>query len=194
MIKQLAIVVFVVGAVACGKGDKCEKAYDKVAPLMKGMDKSDKKDDKDDRAKMVDKCKADLKDHPEREKMLDCILGVSGDLTMDKMIECSKEEKAERKKGGDDKGDDKGAADKGGGGSLGDMMAKMTEFKDKMCACADSPCAQKVSDEMTKWSTDMAKDMKEPPKMSVEDTKKATEIGEAMGKCMQKAMGAGSAK
>src|SRR4051812_2738765 len=105
MIKQIGIVVFVVGAVACSKGDKCEKAYDKVAPLMKDMmKKSDKADDKDDRTKMVDKCKADLKDHPEREKMLDCILGVSGELTMDKMMECSKEEKAMKKGEGDDKG------------------------------------------------------------------------------------------
>ena len=134
MLKYLPILVFVVGSAACSKGDKCEKAYDKVAPLLKGMEKDSKKDDKDDRAKMVDKCKQDLKDHPEREKMLDCILGVSGELTMDKMMECSKEEKAAGKKGGDE-----GAG--GGGAAMKDAMDKMTGFKDQMCACADTACA-----------------------------------------------------
>src|SRR6185312_5985669 len=77
-------------------------------------------------------------------------------------------------------------------GGAGEAMAKMAEFKDKMCACKDTACAQKVSDEMAKWSQEQAKDQKEPPKMSDEETKKATAIGEEMGKCMQKAMGAGA--
>jgi hypothetical protein len=74
-------------------------------------------------------------------------------------------------------------------------MAKMTEFKDQMCKCAehDTKCAQTVSDAMTKWSQEQAKNQKEPPKMSEEDTKKAAAIGEEMGKCMQAAMGAGAA-
>ncbi|HEY5925916.1 MAG TPA: hypothetical protein VIV11_29715 [Kofleriaceae bacterium] len=76
------------------------------------------------------------------------------------------------------------------GGGSGEAMAKMTEFKDRMCKCAehDAKCAQGVSDEMTKWSQEQAKNQKEPPKMSEEDTKKAAAIGEEMGKCMQKAM------
>ena len=76
------------------------------------------------------------------------------------------------------------------GGGTGEAMAKMTEFKDRMCKCAehDAKCAQAVSDEMTKWSQEQAKNQKEPPKMSEEDTKKAAAIGEEMGKCMQKAM------
>jgi hypothetical protein len=44
---------------------------------------------------------------------------------------------------------------------------------------------------MTKWGQEQAKDNKEPPKMSEEETKKFTQIGEDMGKCMQKAMGGG---
>ena len=74
----------------------------------------------------------------------------------------------------------------------GAAMSKMGEYKDKMCACKDSACAQKVSDEMTKWGQEQAKDNKEPPKMSEEETKKFTQIGEEMGKCMQKAMGGGT--
>lgn len=185
MLKYLGIVVFIFGA-ACSKGDKCEKAYDKIAPLMKALQKDSKKDDKDDRAKMVGKCKTELKEHPEREKMLDCILGVSGELTMDKMMECSKEEKAERKK---DKGEN--AAGAGGGGAMkaAESIAKMSEFKDQMCACADAACATKVSEAMTQWGQEMAKNMGDA-KMSEEDTKKSAEIATQMGECSQKAMAA----
>src|SRR5688572_304376 len=79
---------------------------------------------------------------------------------------------------------------KGAGSSSGAAMAKMTEFKDEMCKCKDAKCAQDVSDKMTKWSQEQSKNQKEPPKMSEADTKKAAEIGEALGKCMQTAMGA----
>ena len=74
---------------------------------------------------------------------------------------------------------------------LAEEMKKMSEFRDQMCACKDSACAQKVSDVMTQWAQDQAKDNAEPPKMTEEDTKKFTQIGEDMGKCMQKAMGGG---
>ncbi len=74
----------------------------------------------------------------------------------------------------------------------GAAMSKMTEYKDKMCGCKDSACAQKVSDEMTKWGQEQAKDNKQSPAMSEEETKKFTQIGEEMGKCMQKAMGGGA--
>lgn len=72
-----------------------------------------------------------------------------------------------------------------------EAMKKMTEFKDQMCACKDTACAQQVSDVMTKWGQEQAKDLADPPKMSEEDTKKFTQVGEQMGMCMQKAMGAG---
>ena len=83
------------------------------------------------------------------------------------------------------------ACKKKGGDDSGAAMAKMSEFKDEMCKCKDAKCAQDVSDKMTKWSQEQAKNQKEPPKMSEADTKKAAEIGEQMGKCMQDAMGAG---
>jgi hypothetical protein len=82
---------------------------------------------------------------------------------------------------------------KKGGGGAGEAMAKMSEFKNEMCACKDAKCAQEVSDKMTKWSQEQSKNQKEPPKMSEEDTKKAAAIGEEMGKCMQAAMGAPAA-
>ena len=78
------------------------------------------------------------------------------------------------------------------GGGQGEAMAKMTEFKDEMCKCKDAKCAQDVSDKMMKWSESQPKG-KEPPKMNEADTKKFAEVGEALGKCMQTAMGAGGA-
>jgi hypothetical protein len=74
---------------------------------------------------------------------------------------------------------------------MAEVQKKMTEFRDLMCACKDSACAQRVSDDMTKWGQDQAKDQTEPPKMTEEETKKFTQLGEDMGKCMQKAMGGG---
>jgi hypothetical protein len=77
------------------------------------------------------------------------------------------------------------------GASFAKAMAKMAEFRDQMCACKDMACAQKVSDGMTTWAQEEAKESTEPPKMSEAEIKQATAIGEQMGRCMQKAMGAG---
>ena len=79
---------------------------------------------------------------------------------------------------------------KKGGGSSGEAMAKMTEFKNEMCACKDAKCAQDVSDKMTKWSQEQSKNQKDS-KPTEEDTKKFAAISEEMGQCMQTAMGGG---
>lgn len=73
-----------------------------------------------------------------------------------------------------------------------EAMAKMNDFKDAMCACADAACAQRVADDMTRWSQQMARDQRPPPKMSKGDVKQAAAIGEEMGQCMQKAMSQGA--
>jgi hypothetical protein len=70
-------------------------------------------------------------------------------------------------------------------------MAMMNQFTDQMCACRDTACAQRVSDEMTKWSQEEAQHDRKPPKFTTEQTKHFTEVGERMGKCMQQAMSAG---
>ncbi len=80
-----------------------------------------------------------------------------------------------------------------GGAKAKEAMTKMTAYADQMCACKDTACATKVSDEMTAWSKEMASSGTSAPKMSEEDTKKATEIGMRMAECMQTAMGAGAA-
>jgi hypothetical protein len=85
-----------------------------------------------------------------------------------------------------------GACKKKGGGDAGEAMAKMGEFKDQMCKCADKACADKVQASMTDWSASMAKKGGDKEAKPDEATmKKMTEIGEEYGKCMAKAMGAG---
>jgi hypothetical protein len=69
-------------------------------------------------------------------------------------------------------------------------MVMFERFTEKMCACKDGKCAQRVSDEMTKWSQEQAEKMREPARMSESETKRAAAIGERMGKCMQAAMAA----
>jgi hypothetical protein len=71
-------------------------------------------------------------------------------------------------------------------------MDVMERFADDMCSCADSACTQRVVDEMTRWSQDQIKSGRETPQMTEEDTKRAAEIGERMGSCMQRAMSAGA--
>lgn len=70
------------------------------------------------------------------------------------------------------------------------LMGDMVRFKDQLCACKDAPCAQKVSDDLTKWSQEIAAKEKEPPKLTEDQQQRAAAIGEAMGKCMQTAMAA----
>ena len=87
-----------------------------------------------------------------------------------------------------------GACKKKGGGDAGEAMAKMSEFKDQMCACKDKACADKVTESYTKWGTDMAakaganKDMKPDPEMA----KKMGEVTQAYTECATKAMMAGA--
>ena len=71
------------------------------------------------------------------------------------------------------------------------MMA-LERFAGDMCACADADCAKRVSDEMTKWSQEMAQKQEEPPTMTEAEQQQAVEIGTRMGECMQKARGAGT--
>ena len=78
------------------------------------------------------------------------------------------------------------------GGGAGEAMAKMGEFKDKMCACKDKGCADKVQDDMNKWSAENAKNAGDKPEKPDEATmKKMTEVGQAYGECMAKAMSGG---
>jgi hypothetical protein len=66
----------------------------------------------------------------------------------------------------------------------GEMLAALTQFKDKMCACQDKTCADKVSQEMMVWAKSHADDDSKP---DTDMMREASEISEQMSKCMMKA-------
>jgi hypothetical protein len=78
-------------------------------------------------------------------------------------------------------------------GGAGDAMAKMSEFKDKMCACKDKKCADEVQDAMNKWSAENAKSAgdKKPEAPDEKTMKEMQEVGTKYGECMAKAMSGG---
>ncbi len=77
-------------------------------------------------------------------------------------------------------------------GGAGEAMAKMGEFKDKMCACKDKKCADDVQDQMNKWSAENAKNAGDKPEKPDEKTmKEMQDVGTKYGECMAKAMGGG---
>jgi hypothetical protein len=69
-------------------------------------------------------------------------------------------------------------------------MEKMREFRDKMCLCKDKACADKVQDEMIRWSSEMAKSAGErDERLDDQQMKEMTEVGTQYGECMVKVMG-----
>jgi hypothetical protein len=79
-----------------------------------------------------------------------------------------------------------GSAASSTGPSVDAMLAKMGEFKDKICACPDQTCVEGVSDEMKKWSDDLKQQGVKDPHLTDDQTKRATEIGQALGTCMRR--------
>jgi hypothetical protein len=77
---------------------------------------------------------------------------------------------------------------RGPGTSMADAMAKMGEFKDKMCVCKDKPCADKVVEDMTKWSQEMADSADPDTKVGDDDIKKMRDVTEQFTKCATKLM------
>ena len=67
------------------------------------------------------------------------------------------------------------------------QLTAMTQFKDKVCACNDKACADKVMQEMSVWSRSQDND-----KMPDDIMKKAATIGEEMSKCISKLYSAGT--
>jgi hypothetical protein len=90
MIKYLAIAM---ALAACSSGDKCSKVYDKLAPVFEKEMKGEKKMDK---AKEIGRCKDELKNHPDREAAMDCILALPGTPSMGDLMAC--ESKRDNKK------------------------------------------------------------------------------------------------
>jgi hypothetical protein len=78
-------------------------------------------------------------------------------------------------------------------GGAGEAVAKMTELKDKMCACKDKACTDQVTAEMTKWGSE--RKGAEASNVSEDDQKKLVAATEELTRCMTKNMtdAAGSA-
>jgi hypothetical protein len=72
-------------------------------------------------------------------------------------------------------------------GSFQGVMVKMGEFRDKMCFCRDKTCVDAVTDEMTKWSVEVA-NRSSDVKPSEEQTKEISAVVEEFAKCMTAAM------
>lgn len=72
---------------------------------------------------------------------------------------------------------------------LDTAIAEMKGFRDKMCACVDAACTQKVADEMTAWGEEMQKKLGDKPTFSEDQQKQLQAIGQQMGECMMKTMG-----
>jgi hypothetical protein len=69
-----------------------------------------------------------------------------------------------------------------------ESIAKMREFTDRMCDCADKRCADQITEEMSDWSREMAKRSRKPERLSELDTKRMAATTEELTKCMTKAM------
>lgn len=74
------------------------------------------------------------------------------------------------------------------------MFLQMVTYERALCACTDlaypssSECVQKISDEMTRWSTEVSKQVPVPPSLDEGQLKRVTALGESMGRCMHRAM------
>jgi len=86
-----------------------------------------------------------------------------------------------------------------------EAMGKMNDFRDKMCACKDKGCADKVNDDYTKWMQDMAKNAsgEKATATNEEDAKKMADAATKYQECYTKnsggeggsgAMGSGAAE
>jgi hypothetical protein len=75
---------------------------------------------------------------------------------------------------------DKADADQAG------AIAKLTELKDKLCACKDKTCSDKVSDEYSRWTQAQAKPDGDKPGAPGEQDKKREELTEELTQCLLK--------
>ena len=82
------VVAVAVMLASCSKGDTCERAYKKLLAMEKAAGKSGSSDDFVQRE--IEKCKADLKEHPDKAKMFECIADVSGTPTEADLDRCLK--------------------------------------------------------------------------------------------------------
>jgi len=86
------------------------------------------------------------------------------------------------------------SASGGGGGAAptggyAKMIAKLSSFKDRMCACKDQACAGAVTNDMTAWSTDQANASADMSDYTDESAKQMQAVMDGYSKCMTAAYG-----
>lgn len=68
------------------------------------------------------------------------------------------------------------------------MMEQFSAYTDLACACRTSECIQTVTDAMSKWSAELAKDYDATSfKPDESETKRATQVAERLTTCIMKA-------
>lgn len=69
----------------------------------------------------------------------------------------------------------------------GESIAKLTEIKNKMCACKDKTCSEKVSAELVEWSQAQEKSAGDKPaSVSEGDSEKIEEVKDEISQCLLK--------
>jgi hypothetical protein len=76
---------------------------------------------------------------------------------------------------------------------LAAVINQLSLFADEACGCSNLACVQQVSDAMTKWGTELAKQPRSSPTLDAATTKRITEISNRMATCMTRAMSADTA-
>jgi hypothetical protein len=168
------IVIVALVAGGCGKGGKIDQAISEASSFKDQMCKCADKE-------CAEKVNAEYEKAGEKYKDSFTEEDVKN-IPKDKMEAMEKVEKEYR--------DCRRKAKKGGkgGGDMAGAMAKMSEMKDKMCACADKACADKVNEDYMKWGQEMAKNVDTSEKPGEDDAKKMADVMKSYGDCMAKAM------
>ncbi len=130
----LAILGLVVGC--GGGGDRCERMVEKLVPGVGGIAKDE----------AVRECRDDLRENPERIKMIDCVLA-SGPTSAASMAECARLDE-----GGDDGVADNPPIAKPSGLLKPEVMPKLRGIKDQVCACKDLDCAMRAKEQIRIYS------------------------------------------
>ena len=63
-------------------------------------------------------------------------------------------------------------------------MHQYESWSDTVCACKDKACSDAVMQDLTKWSTELARQWENPPRLSGDQMAHASEIGKRMTDCL----------
>lgn len=74
-------------------------------------------------------------------------------------------------------------------GGYAKMIAKLSSFRDRMCACKDQACAGAVTNDMAAWSADQANASADMSDYTAESAKQMQAVMDGYSKCMTAAYG-----